>query len=90
MAHNPDERAARFRNALPEAMRNRAKFPNDYDALLNCAEALMNAARCSNCAHFERGKCKANPPVTNIALGEPVAVWPTVHPDDWCSSWRSA
>lgn len=87
----PDERAARFRHALPEAERQAANIPNQT-ALLNYAEALTNAARCGDCAFYERGlsECKAHPPRALVRAGVVATVWPAVHPDDWCAAWRRA
>lgn len=87
----PDERAARFHHALSGIQEEAAGSLSGYDATLNLAEALVNAARCCDCAFFERSDkaCHAYP--ARIGAGG-VGVWPKVPPPplDWCGGWRAA
>jgi hypothetical protein len=87
--HVPDEKAARFRQRLPDL--KRAAESGDRDAVLNHAEALINAPYCHNCAFLERQhcQCRAYPPTVNPADGS--AMWPKVKPQsDYCACWRPA
>lgn len=35
----------------------------------------------------KRGKCRINPPASDIASGIWLGRWPLVSGDDWCGSW---
>lgn len=84
----PDETAARFRQALPEAEREAAN--GGYIETLNYAEALVNAASCSTCAFFAGGECRAQPPRLVVVNGLRESAWPVVSRDGWCGSWRQS
>lgn len=85
---NPNETAARFRQALSDAEREAAN--GGYIETLNYAEALINAASCSTCAFYASGQCRAQPPRLVTINGQRESVWPPMPPDGWCGSWRSA
>lgn len=88
MARVPNAKAANWRRLQPALEAVYREHPPSVPALLNAAEALVNAASCASCAFYERGQCRANPPETSLEDGRPI--WPAVPSGEWCGAWAQA
>lgn len=84
----PNQIAARFRKSLSNA--RTAASAGGYDAMLNYAEALVNAASCSTCVFYVLGECRAHSPRLVVTNGKREAAYPPTKGDGWCGQWCAA
>lgn len=65
--------------------------PHTLPEILDLADALVNSARCSECAFYDLpGICRKGHPQLIVENGKHVGAWPPVLPSGWCGEFKAA